>query len=222
MTDANQSSNQQASGPANTEMDTSQPISLKNFWGRLYDWVIHLSGHPKAVWWLGGLSVAEASFFPIPVDILLAPMVMAQRNRTLYLALLTTVCSVIGGLIGYAIGYFMIEAVTPLLHQLGYWQGYERVQDWFAEWGFWAVFVAGFSPIPFKLFTIAAGASSMLLAPFTLAALVSRGLRYLLVAYLVRWAGPTFERKMLRYIDAIGWAMLFLIIIGFAAYKLFS
>lgn len=191
---------------------------MKNMWRNLYDWVIQLSAHPKAVWWLGGLSVAEASFFPIPVDILLAPMVMAQRNRALYLALLTTVCSVIGGLIGYAIGYFMLDAVTPLLHKLGYWHGYEQVQQWFVDWGFWAVLVAGFSPIPFKLFTIAAGASAMLLAPFTLAALISRGLRYLMVAYIVRWAGPSFERNMLRYIDIIGWAMLGLIVLGALAY----
>lgn len=195
---------------------------MNNFWRKLYDWVIQLSAHPKAVWWLGGLSVAEASFFPIPVDVLLAPMVMAQRNRALYLAVVTTVCSVIGGLIGYAIGYYMLDAVTPLLHQLGYWHGYERVQLWFAEWGFWAVLVAGFSPIPFKLFTIAAGASSMLLAPFVLAALISRGLRYAMVAYLVRWAGPAFEKNMLRHIDTIGWVMLAMIVIGAGAYHFFA
>lgn len=192
---------------------------MKNIWRRLYDWVIQLSAHPRAVWWLGGLSVAEASFFPIPVDVLLAPMVMAQRNRALFLALLTTICSVIGGLIGYAIGYFMLDAITPLLHRLGYWEGYELARSWFAEWGFLAVLVAGFSPIPFKIFTIAAGASSMLLAPFTLAALLSRGLRYLLVAYLVRWAGPAFERNMLRHIDSIGWAMLFLIVLAAVIYQ---
>ena len=87
---------------------------MKNMWRNLYDWVIQLSTHPKAVWWLGGLSVAEASFFPIPVDVMLAPMVMAQRQRALQLALLTTVCSVLGGLLGYAIGYFMLDAVTPV------------------------------------------------------------------------------------------------------------
>ncbi len=177
-----------------------------------------MSAHPKAVWWLGGLSVAEASFFPIPVDVLLAPMVMARRERAFFLAMLTTVCSVLGGLLGYFIGYFMLDAITPLLHQLGYWHGYEQVQGWFAEWGFWAVLVAGFSPIPFKLFTIAAGASSMLLTPFILAALISRGLRYLMVAYLVRWAGPAFEKNMLRHIDTIGWAMLVLILMAGAAF----
>lgn len=192
---------------------------MTNIWRNLYDWVIQLSGHPKAVWWLGGLSVAEASFFPIPVDVLLAPMVMAQRHRALFLALITTACSVAGGLIGYGIGYFMLDAVTPLLHQVGYWDGYLEVQAWFADWGFWAVLVAGFSPIPFKLFTIAAGASAMLLLPFTLAALISRGARYLLVAYIVRWAGPAFEKNMLRHIDAIGWAMLALIVLAVVIYQ---
>lgn len=192
---------------------------MTKVWRNLYDWVLQLSSHPKATWWLGGLSVAEASFFPIPVDVMLAPMVMAQRQRAFYLAMLTTVCSVVGGLIGYVIGYFMLDAVTPLLHKVGYWEGYLTVQNWFAEWGFWAVLVAGFSPIPFKLFTIAAGASAMLLAPFTLAALISRGARYLLVAYIVRWAGPTFEKNMLRHIDTIGWAMLALIVLGVLVYQ---
>ncbi|MGB1581186.1 MAG: YqaA family protein [Nevskiales bacterium] len=195
---------------------------MSNMWRRLYDWVLGLSTHPKATWWLGGLSVAEASFFPIPVDVMLAPMVMAQRHRALQLALLTTVCSVLGGLIGYAIGYFMLDAVTPLLKDLGYWEAYEQSQAWFLQWGFVAVLIAGFSPIPFKIFTIAAGASAMLLAPFVVAALISRGLRYLLVAYLVRWAGPAFEKHMLKYIDAIGWAMLFLIVLGATLYHFYG
>lgn len=195
---------------------------MKTMWRRLYDWVIQLSAHPRATWWLGGLSVAEASFFPIPVDVLLAPMVMARRERAFYLAMLTTVCSVVGGLIGYGIGYFLLDVITPLLHQAGYWEGYLLAREWFNHWGFWAVLIAGFSPIPFKIFTIAAGASGMLLIPFTLAALISRGARYLLVAYLVRWAGPAFERNMLRHIDTIGWAMLILIVLAGLGYHYYG
>lgn len=188
-------------------------------WRKLYDWTLNLSSHPHAVYWLAIIAVAEASFFPIPPEVLLAPMVMAQREHTLRLAMITTVFSVLGGIIGFAIGYFFIDAITPLLHDLNYWDKYLRVQDWYAEWGFWATFVAGFTPVPYKIFTIAAGAAQMNLLLFIAASLLSRGARYALVAYLVRWAGPALEQRLIKYIDAIGWAMVLLIVVLVIVYR---
>ena len=189
-------------------------------WRKLYDWVLKLSAHPKATWWLGGISVAESSFFPVPVDVMLAPMVMAQRERAWFLAGLTTVCSVIGGVIGFFIGMFMIEAVTPLLKDMNYWDSYLTAQSWFVEYGFLAVFVAGFTPIPFKVFTIAAGASGMSLPLFILASLIGRAGRFFLVAGLVYAFGEKLEERLLRYIDIIGWVMLALIVAGVVIYKI--
>lgn len=180
--------------------------------GVLYDRVLAWAGHRKAPWYLGGLSFAESSFFPIPPDVMLAPMVLARPERAWFLALLTTVTSVAGGVIGYLIGYFAIEQTEPLLHRLGYWDTYVDARDWFERWGVWVVFIAGFSPIPYKVFTVSAGALSMALLPFVLASLIGRGARFFMVAALIRWGGPRFEPLLRRYIDLLGWLTVVLLI----------
>lgn len=180
--------------------------------GPLYDRVLAWSARPRARWYLGALSFAESSFFPVPPDVMLAPMTLARPDQAMRLALLTTVTSVAGGLLGYAIGYFALDMVEPLIHRAGYWEGYERVQSWFAEWGFWAVLAAGFSPIPYKLFTIAAGALAMALPPFALASLVGRGGRFFLVAALVRWGGPPMEARLRRNVEFLGWLLVGLLV----------
>lgn len=181
----------------------------------LMDRVLTWSKHPKAPWILGGLSFAESSFFPIPPDVMLMPMVMAQPNKAWHFATLTTVASVAGGLAGFFIGVWFIDAIIPWLQEFGYLNAYERAQAWFAEWGFWAVLAAGFSPIPYKVFTIAAGALSMSLVPFALASLVGRAARFFLVAALLRWGGARFESALRRYVDIIGWVVVALLIIGY-------
>lgn len=169
----------------------------------LYDRVLEWSRHPHAERYLAGLSFAESSFFPIPPDVMLAPMTLAKPSRAWRFALLTTVASVAGGIAGYAIGYFALTHAEPLILDLGYGDAYDTVKGWFAEWGFWAVFIAGFSPVPYKLFTIAAGAVAMPLAPFALASTVGRGARFFLVAGLIKAGGPEFEAKLRRHIDLI-------------------
>jgi membrane protein YqaA with SNARE-associated domain len=164
--------------------------------------------HRHAPWFLGGLSFAESSFFPIPPDVMLAPMSLARTDRAWWYATLTTVTSVLGGLFGYLIGVLAIDAVLPLLVEAGYGARYEQVIDWFATWGVWVVFIAGFSPIPYKLFTIAAGASAMPLLPFALASLVGRGARFFLVAGLMRWGGAPMEQALRTYIDRLGWLVI--------------
>jgi membrane protein YqaA with SNARE-associated domain len=158
------------------------------------------------------LSFAESSFFPIPPDIMLAPMVLAKRDRAWRYASLTTVMSVIGGLAGFLIGALAIDWIMPWLDQLGYIDEFESAQSWFTSWGFWAILVAGFSPIPYKIFTIAAGAMSMALVPFTLASLVGRGARFFLLAALIYWGGEPFERHLRRYVDVLGWVVVAIIV----------
>lgn len=181
---------------------------------RLYEWTVLASAHRRAPWLLGGLSFAESSFFPIPPDVMLAPMVLARPERAWLFALITTLASVFGGIAGYAIGLFFLEALLPWLRDLGYYHGYELAHQWFADYGFWAILMAGFSPIPYKVFTIAAGAVAMPFLPFVLGSIVSRGARFFLVAGLVRWLGPVFEQRFLAYIDRIGWAMVAVVALG--------
>lgn len=178
------------------------------------------SRHRHAPWYLGAVSFAESSFFPIPPDVMLAPMSLANPSRAWRLALLTTVASVAGGLFGYAIGHFAFDTIEPWLRASGHWASYEAAVSWFDRWGFWAIFAAGFSPIPYKVFTVAAGALSMALWPFTLASLVGRGARFFLVAGLMAWGGVRMESVLRRYIDRIGWATVALIIVGTVAYRL--
>lgn len=185
----------------------------------LYDRAMRWARHPRAPWYLGGLSFAESSFFPIPPDVMLAPMSLANPRRAWWFALLTTLTSVAGGLLGYLIGAYAFELIEPLIRDSGYWPKYLSAQAWFAEWGFWAIFVAGFSPIPYKVFTIAAGALSMALLPFTLASLIGRGARFFLVAGLMAWGGARMEALLHRYVDRLGWATIALVVLMVLVYR---
>jgi membrane protein YqaA with SNARE-associated domain len=187
--------------------------------GRLYEWTLRASRHPHANWYLGGVSFAESSFFPIPPDVMLAPMTLARPRDWWVLALVTTLTSVLGGLFGYVIGAFLLDAALPLVERLGYLPAYERASEWFARYGFWAVFAAGFTPIPYKIFTISAGAAQMALLPFLLGSLIGRGGRFFLVAALMRTLGPRIEPHLRRYVDAIGWAVLVLLALGLLAWQ---
>ena len=188
---------------------------MTRFFSRLYDRVLNWSRHPHAPRYLVALSFSESSFFPIPPDVMLAPMVLAQRTKAWYFASLTTVASVVGGLAGFAIGMIAIDSVLPVIERFGYMDEFNRAQDWFVEWGFWAILAAGFSPIPYKVFTIAAGAMSMMLLPFVAASTIGRGARFFLVAALIFWGGESFEQSLRRSIDVLGWL---LVALGLVAY----
>lgn len=187
--------------------------------GSIYDRVLRWSRHDLAPWYLAGLSFAESSFFPVPPDVMLAPMSLAQPDRALRFALITSLASVAGGLAGYAIGYYALDLAEPLLRDLGYWDNYQTVRGWFGHWGFWAVLIAGFSPIPYKLFTIAAGATGMPLAGFVLASVTGRSSRFFLVAGLIRWGGPAMEQWLRRHIDTIGWTCVALLAAAFFYFR---
>lgn len=181
---------------------------------RLYAWTLTKSAHPHARWWLGGLSVAEATVFPIPPDVMLAPMVLARPAQWWRLAALTTITSVVGGLIGFVLGAWVLDLVLPWVDRIGRREAYDTAVQWFEQYGFWAILMAGITPVPYKVFTLSAGAAQMGLLPFFLGSLIGRGIRFFVVAGLVKALGPTFERHLLRYIDVIGWVLVLVVLVG--------
>jgi membrane protein YqaA with SNARE-associated domain len=185
----------------------------------LYDRALHWARHRHAERYLIALSFAESSFFPIPPDVMLAPMTLATPGRGWRLAFATTLASVVGGLLGYAIGWFAFDAIRPWLVDLGYWDGYQRATEWFAAWGFAAVLIAGFSPIPYKVFTIAAGALHMLLPLFVVASFIGRGARFFLVAGLIMWGGERMEQQLKRHVDMLGWITVAAVVVAVLVYR---
>ncbi len=173
--------------------------------GPLYERVIGWSRHPSAERYLCGLSFAESSFFPIPPDVMLLPMCIANRTKAFRFAALTTVMSLLGGIGGYAIGYFLFEAIEPWLRDSSYWDDYLKGKVWFDDYGGWAVLVAGFSPIPYKIFTITAGVAMLNFPGFIIASAISRGARFFLVAGLVVIGGQSMEEIIPKYVERIGW-----------------
>jgi membrane protein YqaA with SNARE-associated domain len=187
---------------------------------RLYDAALRWARHPHAPRYLAGLSFAESSFFPIPPDVMLMPMSLAKPQRAMWFATLTTLASVLGGMAGYAIGYFALEWVAPLIEEGGRWAvAYSKASDWFRQWGFWAVLLAGFSPIPYKVFTISAGALAMAFVPFVLASALGRGARFFLVAWLLAWGGANMEARIRSYVETVGWVLVVAGIIAYLAVR---
>lgn len=182
--------------------------------GPLYAKTMQWSRHPRAPWYLALLAFCESSFFPIPTDVMLAPMAMAQPKRWMRLAMITTVFSVLGGMFGYFLGLLLLDSVLPWLETTSYWGAYQTSVAWFAEYGVWAVLIAGFSPVPYKVFTIAAGAMSMAFLPFVLTSLVGRAMRFYLVGGLMAWGGPKMEQTLHVYIERLGWASIVVIGVG--------
>tara|TARA_Y100001935_G_C17311796_1_gene517251 strand:- start:26183 stop:26767 length:585 start_codon:yes stop_codon:yes gene_type:complete len=181
----------------------------------LYIKVMNLSRNKHAPRYLSLVSFLESSIFPIPPDVMLAPMCITRPNKALFFASLTTAASVLGGILGYLIGRFAFDAFEPTLVASSYYDDYKLTLTWFDNWGFWAILIAGFSPIPYKIFTISAGVVSMAFIPFLIASFVGRGVRFYLVALLMSWGGETLEKKIKIWIDRFGWIMLFLTFIIF-------
>ena len=184
----------------------------------LYDTCLKWAKHKHAEKYLGALSCAESTFFPIPPDVMLAPMVLGQTDKAWRFAWITTIASVIGGIIGYGLGYFAFESfISPLITDMGYAEKLALAELWFADYGVWVVFIAGFSPIPYKVFTISAGALAMAFLPFVIASTIGRGARFFLVAAFMKYGGPPMEAKLKKYIEYLGWGV---VVLAFVAYLL--
>jgi membrane protein YqaA with SNARE-associated domain len=173
--------------------------------------VLTWSRHKYAERYLAVLSFAESSFFPIPVDVMLAPMCLADRGKAWRYAAIATGFSVLGGVAGYFIGVAAFEMLEPWLRDSHYWSAYVTSRQWFDEYGVWVIFVAGFSPIPYKVFTIAAGVAALNLPLFFVASLIGRGARFFLVAGLIVWGGDKLESTLQQHVERIGWAVVILI-----------
>lgn len=187
----------------------------------LYAHAMRWAVHRHAQWYLAGLSFAESSFFPIPPDVMLAPMVLADNKKAWRYATMTTVASVAGGMLGYLIGYLAFDAIEPWVMDAGYGDKYQLAVDWFEQWGIWAILIAGFSPIPYKIFTIAAGAISMAFLPFVLASLAGRGARFFLVTALIVWGGKRMEHTIKKYVDWLGWGLVVVIVAALAWHQFY-
>jgi membrane protein YqaA with SNARE-associated domain len=186
------------------------------FFSVIYDWTLKWAEHKFAPSILALLTFAESVFFPIPPDVLLAPMVLAKPEKAWRYASLTTVSSILGGTVGYLLGYWMFEPwIQPLITDFGYQERFDIAINWFGDWGVWVVFIAGFSPIPYKLFTLSAGFLQMAFLPFLLASAIGRGLRFFLVAGLIKWGGSNMEKNLRKWVDVLGWGLVILIIIAY-------
>lgn len=191
--------------------------------GKLYLRVMSWARHPHATGYLGAVSFMESSFFPVPVDVLLAPMVLARRERAWWYAGLATVTSVAGAVLGYLIGLLLFEEVArPIIEFYHFENQYAKVEELFDAYGVWIIFVAGFSPIPYKIFTIAAGVAHMAMLPFVLTSIVARAARFYLVAGLLYWGGERLEAILQKRVEQIGWATVILIVLAIVIYRIWN
>ena len=195
-----------------------RPKGWRGLHYRMYDWVLRWAAHPKAQTALFVMALAEASFFPIPPDVLLVAMSMAKAKRALRYALICSIGSVVGGAIGYGIGWGLWEGVSEFFYRFvpGFnSELYVKVSALYERWNFWIVFTAGFTPIPYKIFTIGAGVAKITFPIFLVASGVSRSARFFLVAGLIAWLGPRAESLIERYLGWITVALVVLLIGGF-------
>ncbi len=183
-----------------------------NIFSYLYEKTLGWSAHHRAPYFLAGLSFAESSFFPIPPDVMLMSMGLAYPKRSWRYALIATLFSVLGGVFGYLLGYFGMTYIEPYLMASSYAPYVTRVMNWFEHQGVWVVILAGFSPFPYKLFTITAGMMQMAFWPFLVGSFIGRGLRFFLVSGILFFFGEKMEPHLRRYVNRIAWAMVAIVV----------
>jgi membrane protein YqaA with SNARE-associated domain len=189
----------------------------------LYDWTLRLAAHRNAAWALGGVSFVESSFFPIPPDTLLIPMVLAKRAKAWAYATICTVTSVLGGVAGYLIGYFLFDVIgEPLLAFYGYGGKFQDFAARYNEWGAWIVFIAGVTPFPYKVITIASGVTHLNIFVFILASIAARAARFYAVAGLLYLYGPAVRNLIERRLGLIATLAVALLLGGFLLIRLIA
>ncbi|MBQ9731911.1 MAG: DedA family protein [Alphaproteobacteria bacterium] len=186
----------------------------------IYDWMLAISASPNALWFLALISFAESSFFPIPPDIMLIPMVLATPSKAMRIAGIATISSVLGGYFGYSIGVFFFDLIAkPILSFYGYMQQFDVFKDYYHQWGAWIVFGAGITPFPYKVITIASGVVRLDLITFTIASVIARGMRFYLVAWLLMKYGSPMKNFIEKNLGILSVLFLILLIGGFALIK---
>jgi membrane protein YqaA with SNARE-associated domain len=187
---------------------------------RLYDWVIRLAESRYAIPAMGLVSFAESSFFPIPPDVMLVPLVLANRRKAFVIAAVCTVCSVVGGLLGYAIGFYFFETIGAwLVKTYGLQEGLQRFRQGFDEYGIWIILIKGLTPIPYKLVTIASGAAHFDLFTFVWASIVTRGIRFFVVSALLWKFGEPIRSFIEKRLTLVTWLFLIALVGGFVAFR---
>lgn len=187
---------------------------------KVYDWMLAMSASPNAMWFLALVAFAESSFFPIPPDIMLIPMVLAMPAKAWRIAAVATVSSVLGGYFGYGIGVFFFDLIAkPILSFYGYMQQFDVFKDYYHQLGAWIVFGAGITPFPYKVITIASGVVHLDLVTFTIASVIARGMRFYLVAWLLKKYGAPMKIFIEKHLGMLSILFLILLIGGFVAIK---
>lgn len=187
---------------------------------KLYNWVLAKAAHDNAPWWLAVISFAESSFFPIPPDVMLAPMCLARPERAFRYALICTIASVLGALLGYAIGFYLFDQIgMPILEFYGVVEKFDSFSEAFNAQGWLIVLAAGFTPLPFKVITIAAGATQMALYILIFASIIARAARFFLVAALLWKFGAPMKNWIDRHFALATTLVMVLAIGGFVAIK---
>lgn len=183
---------------------------------KLYNWTISLASHPFAIGFLAVVAFLESSIFPIPPDVLLIALVLASRDKAWIMASVCTVFSVIGGLFGYIIGFFLFTSIgDPILEFYGYQDHFSRFKSFYNDWGAWIVFAGGFTPIPYKVITIASGAVHLNLITFLVASIVSRGMRFFLVSALLWYFGPSVRKIIEKNLNFFAILFFAILLLGF-------
>ena len=187
----------------------------------LYEWTLRVARHRHAIPGMAAVSFAESSFFPIPPDVMLVPMILARREQAYLIATVCTVASVLGGVFGYAIGYFLYDSVGVwLINLYGLHDAAAEYQAWYQEWGAAIILAKGLTPIPFKLVTIASGLAQFNFAIFVLTATITRGARFFIMAFLLKRYGAPIQRFIDERLTLLSWGFLGALVAGFAAVAL--
>lgn len=185
-----------------------------------YDYMLNLASHRNAMYFLFAVAFIESSFFPIPPDVMLIPMVLAAPAKAWRIAGIATAASVLGGAFGYAIGVFFFDLIArPILTFYGYMHQFDVFKDYYHEWGAWIVFGAGITPFPYKVITIASGVVHLDFAVFMLASVVARGMRFYLVAWLLKKYGEPMKDYIEKNLGMLSVLFLLLLLGGFACIK---
>lgn len=185
-----------------------------------YDYMLNLASRPNAMYFLFAVAFIESSFFPIPPDVMLIPMVLAAPSKAWRIATVTTIASVLGGAFGYAIGVFFFDLIArPILTFYGYMHQFDVFKDYYHEWGAWIVFGAGITPFPYKVVTIASGVVHLDFVVFMLASVVARGMRFYLVAWLLKKFGEPMKEYIEKNLGMLSVLFLALLVGGFACIK---